>query len=172
MLIELKSSSTDPMNTASRMLQRFKETLILKPNSMVSLHSALITTNAESYAVLLGTWSHDGYAGTTTTFNETGATAFWKYYSGATWWRPTTGNNWLIFNAEPVAFGTPPTQTASLNRATNTITISDGGILLVKDNREITRKYIKDHTAVAQTDDNVILVNLPNFPLAEIQTIT
>ena len=48
MLIELKSSATDPMNTPSRMLQRFKETLILKPNSRVALQSALITTNSEN----------------------------------------------------------------------------------------------------------------------------
>ena len=163
MLIELKSSSTDPMNTPSRMLQRFKETLILKPNTMVSLHSALITTNAETYAVLNGNFSHDGDPATTITFNDTGATAYWKYKTGSEWWRPTTGNSWLVFSAEPVAFGTAPNKTAILNPATNTISLNDGGLLLT--DRELTRKYLKDHTAVAQTDDKTILVNLPNFPI-------
>jgi hypothetical protein len=162
MLIELKSSPTDPMNTPSRMLQRFKETLILKPNSKIALQSALITTNAETYAVLTGDWSHDGSA-TTITFTDTGATAYWKYKTGTEWWRPTTGNSWLIFNAEPVAFGTASNKTAALNVATNTLTISDGGMLLT--DRVLERKYIKNHTLVPQIDDATILVNITNFPI-------
>lgn len=44
MLIELRSSETDSNNTPNHILQRFKETLILKPNSKVALVSALTTT--------------------------------------------------------------------------------------------------------------------------------
>ena len=45
MLIELRSSPSDPNNTANQLFQRFKETLILKPNTRIALVSALITTN-------------------------------------------------------------------------------------------------------------------------------
>tara|TARA_R110002020_G_scaffold92325_7_gene223650 strand:+ start:383 stop:1129 length:747 start_codon:yes stop_codon:yes gene_type:complete len=163
MLIELKSSPTDPMNTPSRMLQRFKETLILKPNSRVALQSALITTNAETYAVLTGAWSHDGDPATTITFDATGATAYWKYKTNTEWWRPTTGNSWLVFTAEPVAFGTAANKTAIMNTATNTLTLSDGGLLMT--DRVLERKYIKNHTLVPQIDNDVILVNITNFPI-------
>ena len=162
MLIELKSSATDPMNTPSRMLQRFKETLILKPNTMVSLHSALITTNAETYATILGVWSHNG-SSTTITFDNTLATDYWRYKTDTEWWRPTTGNSWLIFTTEPISYGTAPNKTAILNPATNTITISDGGLLL-RDG-VIGRRYLDNHLQVAQIDDLTILVNLPNFPI-------
>jgi len=162
MLIELKSSPTDPMNTPSRMLQRFKETLILKPNTMVSLHSALITTNAETYATLIGSWSHNGSA-TTIIFNDTLATDYWRYKTGSEWWRPTTGNNWLVFNSEPLSYGTTADKTATMNLATNTITLSDGGLLLRS--AKLGRRHLNTHAQVAQTDDNVILVNLPNFPI-------
>ena len=45
MLIELRSSPADPNNTPNQLFQRFKETLILKPNTKIALVSALITTN-------------------------------------------------------------------------------------------------------------------------------
>ena len=45
MLIELRSSATDPHNAPNKLFQNFKETLILKPNSKIALVSALTTTN-------------------------------------------------------------------------------------------------------------------------------
>ena len=44
MLIEVRSSETDLNNSPNHIFQRFKETLILKPNSKISLVSALTTT--------------------------------------------------------------------------------------------------------------------------------
>lgn len=123
MLIELKSSANDPMNTASRMLQRFKETLILRPNSKIALQSALITSNNETYTNLLGGWKHNGDSATSVVFDETGANDYWKYKTGGEWWRPSTGNSWAIFTTEPLAFGTAPNKTATLNPQNNTITI-------------------------------------------------
>lgn len=164
MLIELKSSPTDPMNTPSRLLQRFKETLILKPNTRVALQSALITTNSETYATILGTWTRAGSA-TNVVFDNTGANDYWKYKIGTDeWWMPTTGNSWLIYNAEPVAFGTAPNTTAVFNPATNTITISSTGSVLTREGT-IGRRFLKDHTLVAQKDDDIINVNITNFPI-------
>lgn len=166
MLIELKSSATDPMNTPSRMLQRFKETLILKPNSRVALQSALITTNSESYAVLTGDWLNNAdasHATSTITFTNVGANAYWKYKNTTEWWRPSTGNVWLIFEAEPINFSTLPTRTATMSIATNTITIQTNGNFLTREG-SLTRKYLKNH--VEHTlDDATILVNLTNFPI-------
>ena len=45
MLIELRSSPSDPNNTPNQLFQLFKETLILKPKTRIALVSALITTN-------------------------------------------------------------------------------------------------------------------------------
>ena len=164
MLIELKSSAIDPMNTPSRMLQRFKETLILKPNSKIALQSALITTNSESYANLSGDWKHNGDNATTITFDDVGATAYWKYKTAVgEWWRPSTGNSWAIYMTEPIAFGTAPAKTATLNISTNTITIQTDMGFLVKGGT-LTRKYLNDNSAVG-TNDPTILVNLTNFPI-------
>ena len=52
MLIEVRSSNADPNNTPNHMIQRFKETLILKPNSKIALVSALTTTfKADAYII-------------------------------------------------------------------------------------------------------------------------
>ena len=78
MLIELKSSATDPMNTPSRMLQRFKETLILKPNSRIALQSALITANTDYYLNLVGNWKINGTT-LDILFSADGANDYWTY---------------------------------------------------------------------------------------------
>ena len=164
MLIELKSSATDPMNTPSRMLQRFKETIILKPNSRIALQSALITTNSETYAELTGTWKHNGDDATTTIFDATGANAYWKYKVGtAEYWRPTTGNSWAIFNTAPTNFTDAPDRSATLNIATNTITIQTNGGFITREGF-IPRKNLKDNTVVAE-NDKTIIVNLTHFPI-------
>lgn len=52
MLIELRSSPVDPNNTASSLMTPFLETLIVKPNTKISLVSALITTKNEQAIVI------------------------------------------------------------------------------------------------------------------------
>lgn len=52
MLIELRSSSSDPNNTPSNLMSRFKETMLIRPNTKVALVSALITTeNQTGYTI-------------------------------------------------------------------------------------------------------------------------
>lgn len=52
MLIELRSSATDPNNTPSNLMTRFKETMLIRPNTKVALVSALLTTtNTAGYTV-------------------------------------------------------------------------------------------------------------------------
>ena len=52
MLIEVRSDPIDPNNTANQLFQRFKETLILQPNTRIALVSALITTNKTDAFIL------------------------------------------------------------------------------------------------------------------------
>ena len=52
MLIELRSDPTDPNNTPNQLFQRFKETLLLKPNTRIALVSALITTNKSNAFII------------------------------------------------------------------------------------------------------------------------
>ena len=163
MLIELKSSLTDPMNTPSRMLQRFKETIILKPNSKVALQSALITTNHETYAVLDGLWKIAGSETQTATFDSTGANDYWKYKIGTDeYWKPTAGNKWLVYNTAPTLFDRTPDREATFNVATNTIVLNKGNYITT--DRVVARKQLKDHNEVVD-NDNTILLNITNFPI-------
>lgn len=80
MLIEVRSSATDPNNTPTQLFQRFKETLILKPRTRIALVSALITTektdgyviNADNDTLELSLGSYTNFNITLTHGNYTG----------------------------------------------------------------------------------------------------
>tara|TARA_R110001632_G_scaffold113824_2_gene224988 strand:+ start:118 stop:873 length:756 start_codon:yes stop_codon:yes gene_type:complete len=166
MLIELKSSATDPMNTPSRMLQRFKETLILKPNSRIALQSALITANTDYYLNLVGNWKINGTT-LDILFSADGANDYWTYKTNEAvpkYYRPATGGVWFIWNTPPTSIDDLPDTTATTNFATNTLIINSSTYLKPATDRVMTRHSITDHSVVKQ-EENTIMVNITNFPI-------
>jgi hypothetical protein len=173
MLIEIKSSATDPSNTANHMLQMFKETLILKPRTRIALVNALITTDTNYYANLVsgGIWtnSHSGYE---IKFSDVGANNFFQYWTDGTatpttanrWYQPLGEGKWNFYETEPTA--------TNINDGTNvpkilTSDINTGVLNLASGTPFIpsvipTRVY--HNTGVSQGTET-ILVNLTNFPI-------
>ena len=71
MLIEIKSAPTSnniSNNEPQKMLQLFKETLILKPRTRIALVNALITTRTDFYNNLAGGATWTGSNGVDITF--------------------------------------------------------------------------------------------------------
>ena len=166
MLIELKSSATDPSNTPSRLFQRFKETIILKPNANISLHSALITANTDYYLNLVGNWNTNGTT-THTTFTATGANDYWTYKEEGDiplYWRPATGGSWFIYDTEPTSTAESFSDTAITNFATNTIIVNSATYLSPSTARVITRHSLVDKSVVKK-EEETIMINLPHFSI-------
>tara|TARA_R110002074_G_scaffold113884_1_gene243648 strand:+ start:629 stop:1384 length:756 start_codon:yes stop_codon:yes gene_type:complete len=166
MLIELKSSAIDPMNTPSRMLQRFKETLILKPNSRIALHSALISANTDYFINLVGNWKINGST-TEITFTATGANDYWTYKTTEdipSYYRPATGGAWFIYDTEPTTIQQAPSANATTNFVTNTLIINTSTYYKPATSRVIARHSLADKSVVKEEDDT-IMINITNFPI-------
>ena len=178
MLIELRSSATDPNNTPSQLFQRFKETMILKANTKISLVSALITTDTMWYSNLKSGGNWTGISGEVVIFDDTGANDFFKYWTDSANNPPTTPDAWYF----PVGWGdlwnkykTEPTATNIIDGSNiptkmtldaNTSIISNNtGSPLIPTTPPL-RIYIKNTaTNIVTRGSQTILVNVTNFPI-------
>jgi hypothetical protein len=178
MLIELRSSETDPNNSPSHLIQQFKETLILKPNTRISLVNALITSDTSWYADLPsgGIWTNS-VAGYNLLFSDLGANLYFKYWTDSvnnppttptSWFNPLGQGRWLFYNTEPTATnttdGTNPGKILTVDINTGVINLSVGDELLpdvVPD-----RVYIRNTTTdIVTKGTESILINVVNFPI-------
>ena len=178
MLIELRSSKTDPNNTASHLIQQFKETLILKPNTRISLINALISLDTNFYTNLIsgGTYTN-AHAGYDIAFSNVGANNYFKYWtdSGAnppvtptSWYQPLGQGNWVVYTTAPTAGnindGTNDGKIITVDPNTGVINLSNTSSLIPT--TQPTRVYLQNTaTNPISMGSETILVNVVNFPI-------
>ena len=167
MLIEIKSSPTSPNNEPQKMLQLFKETLILKPRTRIALVNALINTHTDFYSNLEGGASWLGSNGTTYVFDNTGASGYWKFRLDSTggtnydrWFQPLSNGEWVIYNTEPTTGLEPVSSTAEIDINSGKLSFSNGLFMIPQFYPN--RVYIE---AGVKQGSETILINIDNFPI-------
>lgn len=178
MLIELRSSPTDPNNTPSQLFQRFKETMILKANTKISLVSALITTDTNWYADLKSGGNWNGLSEEVVVFDDTGINDFFRYWTDSVNNPPTTpdawyypvelGDLWNKYSTEPtaanIADGTNVPEKMAIDSNTGVITFNKGTPLIPT--VLPLRIYLRNTaTNIVTKGSETILVNVTNFPI-------
>ena len=177
MLIELRSSETDPNNTPGHLIQQFNETLILKPNTRISLVNALITTDTNWYTNLVSGGIYNGAGGYTIGFSAVGANDLFRYWSDNTnvppttatsWYNPVGWGQWNVYKTEPTATnindGSNPAKRLQVDNNTGVLTFQVG-ITMLPTTRP-TRVYQRNTaTNVVTTGTESILINVVNFPI-------
>ena len=179
MLIELRSSPSDPNNTPSQLFQRFKETMILKANTKISLVSALITTDTMWYFNLKSGGDWTGLSGGVVKFEDTGANDYFKYWTDSVNDPPTTpdawyfpvglGDLWNKYKAEPTAAnildGSNLPAKVNIDANTGVIIFRLATTPLIP--TQIPSRIYHRNTAtnIVTKGSETILVNVNNFPI-------